>query len=131
MTNRRHPIKQLSKPSVPLKRTLATFKATHDLDTVIPNKIRKALDRMVKEHGPEFFMYEVKDNDGGPTFSKYADVGGNYLSKYRPLFAGYIVVAPGATGTRRAARCLWFATPKAAEAARAIVGTLPIDTDSE
>lgn len=126
MTNR-----PTSKPSAPLRRTLATFKATHDLGTVIPNKIRKALVRMAKEHGNEFFMYEMKDDDGGPVFSKYANVGNTHLSQYRPQFAEYVVVTPGITGTRRAARCLWFATPKAAAEARKIVGTLPIEADSE
>lgn len=121
MANRRHPIKSLSTvpASIPVKRrTLATFKAKHDSATVIPNKIRAALDRMKKDGGPEAYAYEQQDPDGGIPFAKMADVGGVHMAQYRKQFADHIVVIRQDIGSKRAPRRVWFATIKAALEAR-------------
>lgn len=108
------------KPTAPApqRRTLATFKATHDPATVLPNKIKAALERMRRDQGAEAYAYEVTDPEGGVPFSKLAGMGGNHLAQYRAQFMGHLVVTPGSIGTRRPARWVWFATVPAATKAR-------------
>lgn len=102
----------------PTRRTLATFKAKHDSATVIPNKIHVALERMKNDAGPEAYAYEQSDPDGGIPFSKLAGVGSVHLAQYRKQFGDHIVVIRQDIGSKRAPRRVWFATVKAALAAR-------------
>lgn len=101
----------------PARRSLATFKATHDPATVIPAKIRGALERMKRDQGPEAYAYEAQDPQAVP-FAKLADVGSNHLSQFRVQFMDFIVRAPADIGSKRAPRWVWFATVAAATKAR-------------
>jgi hypothetical protein len=79
---------------------------------VIPNKIKAALEKMGKDHGPEHYEYESD-------FIKLAGIHGGDLSAHRTAFEDFIVDArPIGSGNSRAARRVWFATVKAAKAAR-------------
>lgn len=93
-------------------RSVATFRAAHDRNVVIPNKIREALAKMEADNGPEHYEYESD-------FIKLAGVGGSDLNGHRDSFTAHIVEAkPIGAGNARAARRAWFATAKAAKAAR-------------
>lgn len=93
-------------------RSVATFKAQHDRNVVIPNKIRTALEKMAKDNGPEHYEYETE-------FMKLAGVGGSDLAAHRDAFTAHIVEAkPIGLGNSRSTRRAWFATVKAAKAAR-------------
>lgn len=91
-----------------IARTVADFRAAHDPDVVVPNKIRKALADMVVE-GPEHYEYENE-------FVKRAGVGQQQLATYRDEFVAHIVEAPGRHG--RAGRRVWFGSAKAAAKVR-------------
>lgn len=97
-------------------RTLSDFRAAHDKDVVIPNKIRAALEAMAKEHA-ERWCYEGEDPDVGPGILKRTGISTTDLGRYRERFEAHIVVVPGRNGKSQAKR-VWFATIKAAEAAR-------------
>jgi hypothetical protein len=99
------------------RRTLATFKATHDPAVIIPNKIKAALEQMRREGGDEAYAYEFSDPAGVP-FSKLAGVSIVHLNQYRDQFSDYTVQVKQDTGSRRGPRWVWFATPKAAKVAR-------------
>ena len=93
-------------------RSVASFKAAHDPSVVIPNKIRAALAKMEKDHGPEHYEYESD-------FYKLAGVSTQQLGAHRDEFDAHVVDAkPIGAGNSRAARRVWFATVKAAKAAR-------------
>lgn len=110
--------KKSATPALPTRRSLATFKAKHDLATVVPNKIKTALERMKAQQGPEAYAYEATDPEGGVPFMKLADVGGIHLAQFRKQFIGHIVVVGQDTGSKRAPRRVWFATVAAATKAR-------------
>ncbi len=86
-------------------KTLADFRAAHDKNVIIPNKIRAALAAMAIE-GPESWEYEVD-------FLRRAGVSTTDLGAFRDQFEEYIVEAKAKTVKR-----VWFATEKAAKAAR-------------
>lgn len=92
----------------PATRTLADFRAAHDPDVMIPAKIRAALAALEKD-GPEEWRYEAE-------FLSLAKVGQAQMSAYRDQFAAHIVETPSTHG--RSAKRVWFATVKAARAAR-------------
>lgn len=93
-------------------RTLADFRAAHDRAVVIPTKIQTALDKMLKDNGPEHYEYEAD-------FMKLAGVGQADISKFRDKFSAFIAIAqPVGTSRSKSARNAWFATTKAAKAAR-------------
>lgn len=97
-------------------RTLATFRAAHDRETVITNKIRAALEALAKEEGPEGYAYESNDAEGRPTMLKRAGISLTDLALYREQFSAYIVEL--SNNSRDRGKRVWFATPKAAKAAR-------------
>jgi hypothetical protein len=102
-------------------RNLSTFKATHDDKVIIPNKIRAALDRLQKNHGDQAYVYELTnppDDDGIATLKMLTGLGERPLAAYRDQFAPYWVEIKQDTGTRKAPRRVWFATPTAATKAR-------------
>jgi guanyl-specific ribonuclease Sa len=71
-------------------RTLADFRAAHDPDVIVPNKIRIALEKIAAA-GPENYEYEVD-------FAKLGGISINQLAAYRDQFAKYIVETPGSHG---------------------------------
>jgi hypothetical protein len=91
----------------PKTRTLADFRAAHDPDVVIPNKLRSGIAAMLKS-GKEHWEYEAD-------FLKLAGVTFPQLAAYRGLFDAHIVqVADGS----RSAKRVWFADPKVAKKQR-------------
>jgi len=91
--------------SKPAPRTLSDFRAAHDPNVMIPQRIRKALADMAKEH-PESWAYEQE-------FLSRAGVANNFISAFRDEFAEYIVETRGKNPKR-----VWFADPKVANKAR-------------
>jgi len=71
-------------------KTLADFKAAHDPNVIVPNKIRTALASIEKE-GSEHWLYEVD-------FLKLSGLSTTQLAMFRDQFAAHIVEAPGAHG---------------------------------
>ena len=92
----------------PATRTLADFRAAHDPDVMIPAKIRAALETLEKE-GPEEWRYEAE-------FISLAKVSQTQMGQYRDQFAAHIVETSAVGG--RSPKRVWFATTKAAKAAR-------------
>ena len=86
-------------------RTLADFRAAHDLSVIIPAKIRQTLAEMLAEHA-ENWLYEID-------FVKRAGVAINHLGTFRDEFADHIVETRGRTPKR-----IWFASAKIATKAR-------------
>lgn len=89
-------------------KTLADFRAAHDKNVIIPNKIRAALEQLAKL-GPEHYEYEAD-------FLKLAGVSQTDIGKYREKFVDFIVETSAIHG--RTGRRVWFGTVKAAKAAR-------------
>lgn len=86
-------------------KTLADFRAAHDKNVIIPNKINAALAAMAAE-GSESWEYEVD-------FLRRASVSTTDLAAFRQQFERHIVETTGKSVKR-----VWFATEKAAKAAR-------------
>lgn len=89
-------------------KTLADFRAAHDLNVIIPNKIRAALGAMYAE-GAENWEYEQD-------FMRRAGLSQTQIGAFREQFADHIVTTPHANG--RQPKRVWFADRKAAKAAR-------------
>jgi len=85
------------------RRTIADFKAAHDPDTIVPNKIRTALAEIEKV-GPEHFEYEVD-------FLKLAGISTTQIGQYRDQFADYWLITPGTNGNKSAKR-VYFGNTK-------------------
>jgi hypothetical protein len=98
------------------QRNLASFRAAHDKNVIIPNKIRAALAQMEAEEGSESYAYEANDPEGRPTFLKRAGISVTELAMFREQFADYIVEL--GNNSRDRGKRVWFATTKAAKAAR-------------
>lgn len=90
-------------------KTLSDFRASHDKNTVVPNKIKAALAAMLKE-GPEQYEYETD-------FMRRAGLSCTDLGQFRPQFENDHVVN---VGTERAPKRVWFADPKVARKARGV-----------
>lgn len=89
----------------PKPKTLSDFKAVHDLNVVVPAKITAALTAMEKEH-PESWEYEGD-------FIRRSGISTTQMGQFRSQFEKYIVETSGRNPKR-----VWFATEKAAKAAR-------------
>jgi len=85
-------------------KTVADWRAVHDKDVVVPQKIQAALEAMLKE-GPENWEYSVD-------FIKLAGISTTDLAKYREQFIKHIVTTPSIHG--KSPRDVWFANPKVA-----------------
>ena len=85
-------------------KTLADFKAAHDPDVIVPNKIRVGLAAIAKE-GPENWLYEQE-------FLRLTGVSTTQIARYRDQFAAHIVEAPG-TNTKATKR-VYFGNAKVA-----------------
>jgi hypothetical protein len=87
-------------------RNVASFRAQHDPDVVVPNAIRAALEKMAATHGPEHYEYESD-------FISLTGIGNTALAAHRESFKDFIVEAkPVGKGNTRMARRAWFATKK-------------------
>lgn len=89
-------------------RTVADFRAVHDRDVVVPNKIRVGLALLLKT-GQEHWEYEGD-------FIKLAKISQADMGAYRDQFAAHIVAIPAVSG--RSARRAWFGSAKVAAANR-------------
>lgn len=87
-------------------RNLASFGATYDKNVIVPNKIRAALAALEKEHGAEGWEHEAE-------LIKRASASTTDFAMFRDQFASHFVEVGG-----RNAKRVWFATVKAAKAAR-------------
>jgi len=86
-------------------RTLSDFRAAHDPSVMIPQRIKKALSDMLKEHS-EYWEYESD-------FLRRAGVANSIVGAFRDDFAEHIVETRGKNPKR-----VWFADPKVAAKAR-------------
>ena len=89
-------------------RTLADFRAAHDKNVIVPNKIRKALEDL-KKIGPEHFEYEAE-------VIKLSGVSQTDIGVFRDQFAEHIVETPAQHG--KSSKRVWFADPKVAAKVR-------------
>jgi hypothetical protein len=90
-------------------KTIADFRAMHDVNVIVPNKIRDALAAMLKE-GSEQWEYEGD-------FVKRAGISQTQLGAFREQFIDHVIeVSSGQSG--RAGRRVWFADAKAAKKLR-------------
>lgn len=87
-------------------KTLADFRAAHDMNVIVPAKIKSALAAMKAEH-VESWAYEGD-------LMKRAEIGTTQVAMFREQFADHIVETRGKNPKR-----VWFADAKVAEKARA------------
>ena len=92
----------------PPVRNLDSFRATYDVDVVVPNKIREALEEL-KKLGPEWYWTDQE-------LISHARISTVQLSTYRPQFVEHQVKTPRTNKTE--SKVLWFADPAIAELAR-------------
>lgn len=85
-------------------KTLADFKAAHDPNVIVPNKIRAAL-AAIEKIGPEHYEYEVD-------FLKLSGISTTQLAMFREQFAAYIVEAPASQG--KSTKRVYFGNAKVA-----------------
>lgn len=97
-------------------RNLSTFRASHDRNVIVPNKIKAALADMAAKEGPESYAYEGADPEGGVPFIKRAGISQSDVGLFREQFADHVVDLPNDSRSR--GKRVWFATAKAAKAAR-------------
>jgi len=90
-------------------KTLADFRAAHDKNVIIPNKIRAAFVAMLKE-SLEQWDYEAD-------FMRRAGISTTDLATFRDQFMDHIVIAPSGSGGKAAKR-VWFADVKVAKKVR-------------
>lgn len=86
-------------------KTLADFRAAHDPDVIVPNKIRIALEAIEKD-GPENWLYEGD-------FLKLAGLSTTQLAQFRDQFAAHIIEAGGSRSGKSAKR-VYFGNAKVA-----------------
>lgn len=91
-------------------KTIADFRAAHDLNVIVPTKIRVALEQIAAE-GPENWEYEAD-------FIKRAGVSQAQIGQFREQFADHIVETPAVHG--RSGRRVWFGAAKVASKLRGI-----------
>lgn len=97
-----------SKPAPTVKaagKTLADFRAAHDKSVIVPTKLKKALEKMAA------ISWDTWDYEGD--FLRNAGIAPQDCTPYRGQFEEHIVETAGKNPKR-----VWFATPKAAKAAR-------------
>lgn len=89
-------------------RTIADFKAAHDPNVIVPNKIRAAFAVMQKQ-GPEHFEYELD-------LARLASVGMAQMAAFRDQFAAHVVETQAQHG--KAGKRAFFWDPKVAARVR-------------
>lgn len=85
-------------------KNLSSFRAIHDKNVVVPNKIRAGIASLEKEHGPEGWEYEMD-------FIKRCGVSTTDFGAFRDAFDDQVVETTG-----RNPKKAWFATVRAARA---------------
>lgn len=90
-------------------KTLADFRSKYDRSVVVPNKIRTALQALLKQEGPQ--AWEMEGD-----FVKRAGVSQADISKYREEFVKHVVVVREAGKSERK---VWFADARIASQVRA------------
>jgi hypothetical protein len=85
-------------------KTLADFKAAHDPNVIVPNKIKMALAAIEKD-GSENWLYEVD-------FLKLSGLSTTQLAMFRDQFAAHVVEAPGSHG--KSTKRVYFGSAKVA-----------------
>ena len=86
-------------------KTLADFRSAHDRNVIVPAKIKAALAKMAEE-GAENWEYEKE-------LIALAGISVTDLGQFRDQFEAHIVSTTGKNPKK-----VWFATVKAAKAAR-------------
>ncbi len=89
-------------------KTINDFRALHDANIIVPNKIKAALAAMLKE-GAEQWDYEGD-------FMKRAAISQTQVGTFREQFLAHIVDVPSVSG--RQGRRIWVADPKVAKKLR-------------
>lgn len=89
------------------KASLASFRAAYDKNVILPEKIRAGLASLEKEHGPEGWEHEAQ-------FIKRVGTSTTDFALFRDQFDKHVVNV----ASERAPKRVWFATEKAAKAAR-------------
>lgn len=89
-----------------VKKNLDAFRATHDRNVTVPNKIRAGLDSLAKAEGAEGWEYEAD-------FVKRASLSQTDLGQFRAQFEDHIVETKG-----KSAKRVWFADVSTASKAR-------------
>lgn len=74
-------------------KTLADFKAAHDPNVIIPNKIRAGL-ALIEKEGPEHWVYEME-------FLKLSGLSTTQLAAFRDQFAAHTVEASVGKNVKR------------------------------
>ena len=92
------------------KKDLSAFRAQFDRNVTVPNRIREALAELHKAEGDEGWEYESD-------LMRRRKISQTDISQFRDEFAAH-VVETGGNKSRR----VWFATVKAAKAAREALG---------
>jgi len=92
----------------PKAKTLADFRALHDPNVIVPNRIKAALAKMLAE-GPDQWEYESD-------FIKLAQISQTQIGMFREQFIKHVVETAQVHG--RHGRKVWFADPKIAAKAR-------------
>ena len=90
-------------------RTVADYRAAHDKDVIIPNKIRAGLARLLAI-GPEHYA----DNE---EFRALCGVQAAELATYRNQFARNWFIVAG-TNRSKTPKRIWFGNPKVADRLR-------------
>ncbi len=90
-------------------RTLATFRAAHDRNVIVPNKIRAAIEQ-IRKVGPEHYEYEAD-------LIRMAGISQADIGQYRDQFEDHIVVT-ASTGSSRNPKRVYFGDPKVAAKVR-------------
>jgi hypothetical protein len=83
-------------------KTLEDFRAAHDRNVIVPNKIREALAQLLKI-GPEHYEYENE-------FIKLAGISQTDMGMFRDQFADYFLETTRTNGGRQ--RRVWFGDKK-------------------
>jgi hypothetical protein len=94
----------------PKPRTVADFKAAHDRDTIIPNKIRAGLAKLL-EMGPEHYEYAEQ-------FRALCGLQSAELAQYKGLFKRHWFVAQSMSSGGAREKQVWFGDAKVADRLR-------------
>lgn len=89
----------------PKARTVGDYRATYDLDVIVPNKIRAGLAELLKI-GPEHYEF-----DEG--FRSLCGLQAAQLSAYRDMFRNHWFFPPTTNGHKNPKR-VWFGNAKVA-----------------
>lgn len=85
-------------------KTLADFRAAHDPDVIIPNRIRAGLEQIFKD-GPENWLSEGD-------FLKLTALSTTQLAQHRDKFAAHIIEQGGKSG--KSGKRFYFGSAKVA-----------------